>query len=84
MKSNDRYVVVELDVVLDPDETLESMVNGFADGHDVTVQLLKAVGPAGGHPLVMVVGPRAEVIKVMEHGAYPLDDYGLAPETATV
>jgi hypothetical protein len=65
-----RYVSVELDVVLNEGETIGQAMRSMTFGFDVSIYCTTAVGPGGGHPIVRVTGPRAQVLALLDNGGY--------------
>lgn len=74
-----RYVTLELDTVLDEGETAEQAVETLSQGFDISASVAAEHGPAGGHPLIRITGPRLEVIRYLTKHGYPVDDYGFDP-----
>lgn len=69
-----KYVTLELDTVLNPDETAQEAAETMSKGFDLSATVAAEVGPAG-HPLIRITGPRAEVINYLVKHGYPVEDF---------
>lgn len=74
-----KYVTLELDTVLNEGETTQEAAKSLSQDFDLSASVAAEHGPAGGHPLIRITGPRAEVLRYLVRYGYPVEDYGFDP-----
>jgi hypothetical protein len=66
---------IELDTVIEKDETIESVMAKMIEGFDVKAEVVTAFGPGGGHPIIAYTGERDQLraLTLKHYGADTVD-----------